>query len=285
VLIQDKVDFVMVVLQNNIPLVFRPMKSEMTDGDFIDELLHEIRYTFTVLDTEYDLPSPTGIHFWTYEELPAGLLSGLNEKGGIAVETHSLNELPPLSEGILHRTQFDGSRIEFIPREWIELQERKQLQRQFITASGAIGAVWLLVLLIFFSIYKSRDFKLAHAKKELGALTPAATVALENREKLQTLKLYTNRSDSSLECLREVTQLLPAGDIEFVSYSYTKEKGVTLRGTAQNNDIAYSFFSKLAESKLFDRLKDQSVTTRTTKGERRAVFSVTLVLPSSEEKK
>jgi len=99
------------------------------------------------------------------------------------------------------------------------------------------------------------------------------------------LKLYTNRSDSALECLREVTQLLPAGDIEFVSYSYTKGKGVTLRGTAQNNDIAYNFFSKLAESGLFDSLKDQSVTTRTTKGERRTVYSVTLVLPSTEEKK
>lgn len=284
VIIQDRVDFVLVVLKNSIPLAFRPMKSQITDEHFIDELLQEIKYTFTVLDAEYELPAPAEIHFWTYEELPDQLSSELKEKGGIAVENHNLDELPPLSEGILRRTQSAGSRIEFIPREWIELQERRQLQRQFITASAAIGAVWLLVILIFFGIYKTRDFKLASVKKDLEAISPAANKALENREKLQALKLYTNRSDSSLECLREVTQLLPAGDIEFVSYSYTKGKGVTLRGTAQNNDIAYNFFSKLAESGLFAQLKDQSVTTRTTKGERRTVFSVTLTLPSAEDK-
>ena len=79
--------------------------------------------------------------------------------------------------------------------------------------------------------------------------------------------------------------MLPVGDIEFLSYNYNKEKGVTLRGSARSDDIIDDFFITLSKSLLFKELKNQSSSPKSTKGVRRYVFSVTLVLPSGEEEK
>ena len=151
-----------------------------------------------------------------------------------------------------------------------------------MTASS-IAAIWLLVLLIFFGIYKTRDIHLNQAKQEMATIEPTAKIALQNRQKLKTLGLYTDRSNSALECLREATQLLPEGEIEFASFNYKKGKGISLRGTASSDNLVYNFFDALTKSPLFVELKDQSINTKTKKGVRKTVFSVTLVLPTTKE--
>ncbi|MBT8042876.1 MAG: hypothetical protein HKP10_06505 [Kiritimatiellales bacterium] len=284
IIINDGIDFVLVVMLAGVPVAFRSLHAGIDDPNVVDELVYEIGYTFTTLDVEHELPAPAAIHFWNAGQSHAALKVKLTEKSGVHVHHHDLDDLPPLSQGIVRRAQKNNVHIELIPREWVEHQQLKNLQRQFTIIASTIAAIWLLVMLVFFAIYKTRDIRLTGIEDRANALAPAATQALENREKLKALKVYTDRSDSSLECLREVTNLLPSGDIEFVSYSYTKGKGVTLRGTARDNDIVNNFFATLARSKLFTQLKDQSVTTKTTKGVRRAVFSITLALPSKEEK-
>ena len=94
--------------------------------------------------------------------------------------------------------------------------------------------------------------------------------------------MYSDRSGSALEALREITLVLPDGDIEFISYNYSKGKGISLRGTANKDDIVYEYFKNLANSKMFESIKNQSVTTRTIKNNKRTVFSVSLQLSNSE---
>jgi len=282
-IIDDGIDFSLVVVVSGIPMAFRMLDAQIDDMKIAEELVYEIGYTLTTLDSERDLPSPSAIQFWSHDDLPARVRTKLSEKSGLPVHSHQLALLPPLSEGIVRRTLADGSRIELIPTEWIEHEKRKQLRRKFTLISASIAAVWIVVLLTFYGIYKVRDMRLNGVEKRLAAIEPSARQALENRQKLKALSLYTDRSDSALECLREVTQMLPAGNIEFVSYNYKKGKGVTLRGTAASDDTVYDFFKALTASGLFERLKDQSVNTKTTKGVRRAVFSLTLELPPKEE--
>ena len=280
--IDDGIDFSLAVFLDGVPLAFRTLDTEPGSMEMATELAEEVAYTLTTLDTEYELPAPSGIHFWTLDELPDGLRAKLSKHCEAPVHFNRLPDLPPLSEGIVRRTLEGGNRIELIPSEWIDHEKRKRLRRKFTILSAAIAAVWLAVLLVFFAVYKVRAARLAHVEAQLAAIAPEARQALQNHEKLKALKLYTDRSDSALECLREVTRLLPSGDIDFVSYNYKKGKGVSLRGTAANDNMVYSFFDALAKSPLFEGLKDQSTTTKTTKGVRRAVFSVTLVLPSKE---
>jgi hypothetical protein len=155
--------------------------------------------------------------------------------------------------------------------------------RKFAKIAAGITMVWLAVLLVFYGVFKVRDVQLQRVEKRSAAIEPDARTALENRQKLNALKVYTDRTDSALECLREVTRLLPAEDIKFGSYNYKKGKGVTLRGTADKDGSVYDFFEALTESELFERLSDQSVNAKVVRGVRNAVFSATLVLPAEED--
>lgn len=282
ILIDDGIDLSLVILDKGIPVAFRMLDAQTDDMNVVDELAYEIGYTLTTLNTERDLPAPTAIQFWSHEPLCERLCAKLSKKGGLPVQPQQLATLPPLSEGILRRAQAPDHRIEFIPREWVEHETRKQLRRKFTWIASSIAAVWIAVLLIFFTVYAVRDAQLTRVQDRLATLEPVARQALQNRQKLKTLQLYTDRSDSALECLREVTRTLPIGDIEFVSYNYKKGKGVTLRGSSPSDDTVYDYFEALTASDLFEQIKDQSVNNKTSKGVRRAVFSVNLVLPSEE---
>lgn len=284
-IVDDGMDFSLAVLSDGLPMAFRALHAQLDDMNVVDELAYEINYTLTMLDGEHVLETPEAIQFWSFNGVPEPLQAKLTAKTGLAIHCGELSALPPLSEGIIQRALKTESHIELIPREWIDHENRVMLRKKFTLISSAIAAVWIFVLLIFFGIYKTRDLKLAGVQGRANAIAPAANQALQNRKKLKALKVYTDRSDSALECLREVTSQLPSGDIEFVSYNYSKGKGATLRGTAANDDLVNDFFVKLTKSTLFERLKDQSVNTKTTKGVRRAVFSVTLVLPAEEEDK
>jgi hypothetical protein len=281
-IIDDSIDFTLAVMCDGIPLAFRAFHAHTDEMEVIEELCREISYTITALDSEHELPDPASVQCWIQEDMPDAFFSKLREKSGLTVEAHDLNTLPPLSEGILRRSRSPGQRMELIPREWIDFKKRKALIRRFSMVAGSIAAILVVVLLVFFGIYKTRDIKLNRVQAEADDIAPKAQEAFQNRKKLQALRVYMDRSDSSLECLREVTRMLPDDDIEFVSFNYKKNKAVTLRGTAGNDDIAYDYFEKLNNSKLFSRLKDQSVTTKVTKGIRRAVFSANLELKSEE---
>jgi hypothetical protein len=285
IIFDDGIEFSLVVVNDGIPIAFRMLHAQAAKENVAEELAYEIGYTLTSLDAEHDLEPPTAIQYWSRDKLSTPLRTQLAEKCGMAIHPHSLNDLPPLSEGIIRRALADGNRIELIPREWIEHEKNKRLRKKTIIASSVIAGLWLVILLGFFTTYKIRDIQLSSAKKQALAVEPAGEQALENRRKLKALQVYTDRSDSALECLREVTRMLPSGDIEFLSYNYNKEKGVTLRGSSSNDNLVDDFGETLASSPLFEELKNQSSSAKTTKGVRRSIFSVTLVLPSEEEEK
>ena len=282
-IIDDEVDFALVFLSEGLPVAVRSLHAKISDAGIVEELAHEIGYTLTMLDAEHDLPAPSSIAIWSLYQVPPEVRTHLKDKSGLAIQCHDLTTLPPLSSGIIARALHSDNRIELIPREWVEHDKNMRLRKKFVLISAAIAAVWLVFVLAFTGIYETRAIKLNRIQKRADAIAPAAATAFENREKLKALKLYTDRSSSALECLREVTRLLPPGDIEFASFNYNKGKGVTIRGSAEADDAVYDFFNSLTDSPLFEQLKDQSVNTRNTKDAQRSVFSATLILPSGED--
>ncbi|MCF7849894.1 MAG: PilN domain-containing protein [Kiritimatiellales bacterium] len=282
-LIDDGIDFTLIITESGIPMNFRTL--ERPEGAvLVDELAYEIEYSLTSVETEFGGAVAASIGYWSFATVPADFRQSLAEKCAMPVTIGDLAELPPLSEGIANRACLLGTqRIELIPNEWIEHEKTKKLRRLFIISFSAIAALWLLVLFSFVGIYQYRNMNLSRAQSRADAIAEPARVALENREKMKALNQYSDRSASALECLREVTRMLPAGDIDFVSFNYKKGKGLTLRGTSASDDIVYDFFGTLSTSSIFKRLKDQSVSTKTTKNIRRSVYSLTLDLPEEEE--
>ncbi len=282
-IIDDEVDFALVFLSEGLPVSFRSLHAKISDEGIVDELAHEIGYTLTTLDTEHDLPTPSAIAIWSLYNLPPDVRDHLKEKSGLTIQCNDLATLPTLSSGIIARALHTDNRIELIPREWIEYKKNERLKKKFTLISAAIVAVWLLFVLVFTVTYQTRSIKLKRIQKRADAIAPAAAKAFENREKLKAIKIYTDRSNSALECLREVTNLLPPGDIEFASFNYNQGKGVSFRGSAESDDAVYDFFNSLTDSPLYAHLKDQSVNTRNTRGVQRSVFSASLTLPSGED--
>jgi len=282
-IIDDGIDFALVFLSDGFPVSIRSLHAAISEDGIVDELTHEIGYTLTTLDAEHNLPAPSAIASWCHHKLSSDICDQLKEKSGLAIQCNDLAILPPLSNGIIARALRTENRLELIPSEWVEHEKNKRLRKKFTIISVAIVAVWLVFVLVFTAVYQTRNIKLNRIQKRADAIAPTAAKAFENREKLKALKIYTERSSSALACLREVTSLLPPGDIEFASFNYNQGKGVTIRGSAEADDSVYDFFNSLTDSPLFEQLKDQSVNTRNTRGVQRSVFSATLTLPSGED--
>jgi len=282
ILIDDGIGFSLIIINRGIPLAFRTLHTQ-TDGmtDALDEIVYEITYTLSTLAAEYDLEKATSIQYWTHAPIPSPMRTHLAEKSGLKINPHDLGELPPLSEGILRRTLKEQQRIELIPAEWSQLEQRKRIRKKAIQIGGKVLALWLISLILFFTFYKIREHQLEQIRNESLKLSPLAAKALQDSEKLHTLTVYTDRSDSALECLREVVRMLPQGDIKLASFGYNKTKGVSIRGAANNDSLVDDYLIKLTKSKLFDRVKNQSSSRRQNK----TLFSASLTIAPMEERK
>ena len=258
----------------------RPLYIHFDDTDAAEQLAYELTYSVQ----QHAIELPETLSFWTNQPLSEIDQKQIQKTINKQIRPNTLSEIPPLSNGLIERFISPQTTLNFIPSSWIEQQKQRVIHKRLRKYVTIIATTWLLLFTLFFTIYGLRSANLNRILSEVTAIAPAAKKAKDNSEKLKALQLYTDRSQSSLECLRELTMLLPAGDIEFTSYNYSKSKGVTLRGSAINDDIVYEFFKKLASSPLFDELKNQSVNTRSTKGLQRAVFSVSLNLPKSGER-
>ena len=278
-LIDDGFETHLVLRKNGLVQWIRPLYITLTDPDAAQEMAYELTYSQQSHETEI----PETLHLWTHQPLARDVQEKLEDQLQRKLSTHDLSSLSPLSTGLIKRSLENEHTLNFLPTHWREKQQQRVIYKTLKKSMGLIAAVWALLFAIFILLYVVRSSQLNQIAAEADSIAPAAQKARENSEKLDALKLYTDRSLSSLECLRELTLLLPAGDIEFTSYNYSKTKGISLRGTAINDDIVYEFFKKMAASDLFSELKNQSVNNRTSKGIQRTVFSVSLNLNANGE--
>lgn len=253
----------------------RPLYLNFEEEDIGESLSYELKYSFQ----QYGIDIPENISIWRFDELPKETQENIQMHCTNKMEYFSLSDLPNLSQGIINRYLNSSKTINFLPSSWAQEQNQQAIYKKIRKYMLKLAAIWLVIFSFLALIYGIRNHQLNRVLTELEEIKPVATIAKENSEKLKALQYYTDRSTSPLECLRELTFMLPAGDIEFTSYNYSKSKGVTLRGTAINDDIVYEFFKKISQSSLFTELKNQSINTRTTKGIKRTLFSITLTLP------
>ena len=278
-IINDSIELVILFFINKKIKLIRPLFLEIDHLDFITELSYEINYSLQSLDlksNEFDQ-----ISIWNYSNWDNININKLNTSTNIIVNQYNLESLGKISEGMLQRVNKINI-VNFLPKQIHEKQEQRKIfnKLKYYVISSSI--IIILILLFFEIIYGIRANKLNKLNNYYEGIIPQANIAIQNNKKLDTLKNYTDKSNSSLECIREITDLLPAGDIEFVSFNYSKNKSITIRGTAINDDIVYEFFTSLGKSKMFESLKNQSINTRVSNGKRRTIFSISIDLISRE---
>lgn len=299
----------LIVCQDGIPVVFRSLGpgQGLSEDEYFSELADETAYTLTTLEAERgaadgvkvglwygagtplpEEPSPEGVPPKARLPVggpPAALVEKLREVCAVDVESGSLDSLPPLSEGLARRIAEKGDRVlNLAPPEWRTQESGRKTRKSLLVASGVFLAVWVLGVSAFLGGLKIQQSRLNQLRSSVAVLEESATKVKELKAKITSFEQYADRSRSALECLREISTLLPEG-IDLSSFSYKKGSSLSLRGECGTPEPIYSYVQALQQSPLFTEVKTEGVRSKMTQsGAQKSEFSLTASLPGEETK-
>lgn len=282
-MIADGPSIEFVYLQEGVPLMFRALDSDLNPyqaGD-ANELVDELDFTLTTLEGQWGRLATGPIQIWHRGEFPQPLQDALEAKS-FMVERHTLDELPPLSEGIGRRAGGGETTLNLAPDAWRLQRQAKALQKIGIKVAAVILSVWAVAIAAILLVAGNQRSALTKTQDNFDRLREEVETVRALEGQVKALQAYGNRQDSALECLREVSELLPPG-VDLTSFSYRKLGELSLRGEAQNSDPIYTFFARMEQSQLFVEVRPEGVTSQIRNNQPRSLFRITGVLPGGEK--
>lgn len=272
---------IVLAVHNGRPVLLRALGRGL-DRDTPAEIEDEVNLTLTTLETEWSLTSDATLVVWFPGEPDPTWAGRLGEACGLPVESASISDLPPLTEGIVQRTLDDPTRVlNLAPAEWEAARRARSLTRRFTLSAAACFGLWLLIVGGFLAALAVREANIQRLARHVDVLEKPAAEVRVLQGRVRSLEDYSDRSRSALEILRQVSQDLPAG-LTLTSFSVRKGRTVSLRGEADAVNAVYDFFSALEKSGLFKEVKPEGVTSKPSSGRARSEFRVTATLPGEE---
>lgn len=285
-LIAERDGLELIILQDGQPILFRSLGSAqgLSPEEFAAEVADEMAYTLTSLEAEWGGAVVTQAALWRWNDAPVDdLAARLRDACGIEVAQHPLDDLPPLSEGLARRSVADDAlRVNFVPVEWHEREKLKLTQRRLFIATCAFLAVWLTLLAAFSLALNAQRKGVDRLKQSLSEIEGPAGEIRAFRDKILSFEQLADRTHSALECLREVTVLLP-DSVDLNSFIYKKGGSLAVRGESNAPDTVYDYFQALEKSDLFVSAKAAPITSKQAGGRDVVQFAVTMVLPGGKD--
>ncbi|MEI6516302.1 MAG: pilus assembly protein PilM [bacterium] len=242
-----------IVATAGIPVALRSLSGmeDIPPDEVDEEIARETVYTLSSLDLEGPGPQPAEIGIWHRGEPPAGLIARFAAPFSMIATPHSLESLPPLSEGLLRRAESraEGT-LNLAPAAWEAAENARRNRRRIIASTLLVAGLWLGGMAILFGGIQIQKQRLTTLEKELTALKVPSENVRAIRDRAEELRKYMDRSRSGLECLREVSDRLPPG-IELASFNYHKNKTLEMSGVADTYAILADFKKDLEKSALF----------------------------------
>jgi len=282
-LIHDVESIDLVVAENGVPVLFRSLGGR-DDWPGAAELAEETSYTLTTLEADRGSAQTTQLTLWYWEQVAPELETRLREECLLDPELRGLGTLPPLSEGLARRSLLvTGRKTDLSPSEWHDVERTRRVRHRLLIASATFLLLWLLAVSAFLLGLRHQHRRLERAKARVEGVEGPAEQVRVIQAKVRDLEQYADRTRSGLECLREVSQLLPRG-VDLTSFSYSKGKDVDVRGETDPNSVnlVYDFFEAMEKSPIFRGTSNEKITTRPSGGRPRAQFSVTAALSEEE---
>lgn len=273
------------VIRDGVPIVIRAMDAALDPHSetAAEEISDEVEYTLMTLEGTWGAIDTSLITIWARGSVAAELVESLSSVSGVDVKTGNLDDLPPLSEGLSQRmASTETDCMDLAPASWKQSIQSRKYQRQAVTIAATAFGLWALLMggLWFWSSYQKSA--LADAQNEILRLQNEVTEVRELRSQVESLKQYADRQFSGLECLLEISTLLPAS-VDISSFTYNKESQVNLRGEADTDRPINDFIGSLEKSALFTSVRTEAINTRTRNGQTRSLFRVIMMLPTTEE--
>lgn len=277
----------MIVIHNGLPVMLRflGMHGGLESADEIEEIVDEMSYTLTALETEWGVAEAAHLNIWSSSPLPPAMIESLAERSGLAVETAMIDELPPLSEGLARRAAEEGlfPHLNLVPAEWHQKEESRRAQRKLLVATGIFLLVWGIAMAAFHIGVAVKQKQIAGLEARAAKIKMAAAEVREIQKEVVALELYASRTRSALECLREVILLMPE-NMELTVFNYKKADNVFLTGQIPGGaDPIYAFKAALDKSELFDEIELGQTPTKTLRdGSKFSEFKITANLPGGD---
>ncbi|HNR94224.1 MAG TPA: pilus assembly protein PilM [Kiritimatiellia bacterium] len=277
----------MIVIHNGLPVMLRflGLHGGLGSPEEIDEIADEMSYTLTALETEWGAVEASRLSIWSSEPPPPALMQALKTQTGLDAETHLLEELSPLSEGLARRAAEDreSAHLNLVPPEWHQKEAARRVQKKLLLATGVFFLVWGLAMAAFHAGMTMQQKKLSGLEARAGRIKKEAAEVREVQREVRGLELYGSRSHSALECLREVILLMPE-NMELTVFNYKKAGTVFLTGQIPGGaDPIYAFKAALDKSELFEEIELGLTPTKTLRdGSKFSEFKITVNLPGGD---
>lgn len=275
----------LVVARDEVPLMIRALDSTLPvhEEAFARELADEIEYTLVTMEAGWGAEPLRRLTLCAKGAVPASTLQALHDDLNIEIKSVDLDKLPPLSEGLNRRLASpESASMNLAPASWREMLAARELQRKAMMIGGVAMLVWLLLIGGLWLFSNGQKSRLTKAQAEINRLQTEVAAVRELRQQYESLEAYADRSRSTLECLREVADLLPPG-VDLTSFVYTKAAAINLRGEAASDGPINDFIAKLENSGLFKDVTTEGISTTSRGGRTRSQFRLTMTLPGGAD--
>ncbi|MFA5042516.1 MAG: PilN domain-containing protein [Kiritimatiellia bacterium] len=256
---------VWIVAQDGLPQAIKsvsPMEG-LTPQEYAEELAGEMGALIVSLDLEHGVAPVGGLDCWSRDLDVTVIVARLQQELGAVVRQQSLEALPPLSEGLARRmlvppfmahAQGRQAVLDLVPDAWRAAATSRHFQKRLIVAVGAAIGVWLVGVVGFFIGFQWNRLHLNRLEARLVKLHKPSEEVRRLQRQVNAFETYLDRQRSALECLREISAVLPQ-DVDLTSFQFKKGKTISLRGEARAVEPIYDFKKSLDKSPLFKSIE------------------------------
>ena len=269
------------VFENGVPAMFRSLGavSRLDPPQWADELEQELQQTLMTLDLERGEMAAGPVLLCAREEMPEVVREAVRRVAGDCM-SHSLDGVARPSEGVARRSSRGArSLLDLAPEGWRTARVRKQFRGSLLRIAAILLGLWVVGVGAFLGVMYYHKACLSDAQAEHTRWREPAEEVYELRQRVLMIRKYLVRTHSPLECLREVSVLLPIG-IDLTSYTYRKGESAKLSGEATSVNLVYGFKKKLDDSGLFEEVKLFGPTLNQKR--RKQMFDMEITLPGGE---
>jgi len=153
--------------------------------------------------------------------------------------------------------------LNLLPEAERQKQNMKYMKKEFFF-SGSLLILTVLVILgsVFLNIYKKEQY-LKNLDIQLNAVAPIAQKVDDTTKKLGLIKEQLNYSNSGIDVIYELYNLLPSS-MSLNVFNLDEKGNLTLQGVSSQMSDIFSFQSKLEKSKNFKNVEVKYASKRMT---------------------
>ncbi|NLB54779.1 MAG: pilus assembly protein PilM [Lentisphaerae bacterium] len=296
VLLSDNESY-LIATQDGSPVAFRfvPQLEDSELSEFADELVDNISTLLLALDLEFATSEFIACNIYSKGPITDLIAEKIETVFGVKPAKHDIDSIPSLTEGLARRAllkfpknprkdqRFKGpdAVLDFLPEKWRTMAEAKQLKKILAVSSVVLGVVWLFCIITFILALSFKSTQMRHVEASQAETEAASTVVKELRDQVVAFERYLNRSESALECLREISVALPE-EFNLGGFQYRKGRTLALRGESLSVNPIYDFKEALDNSELFSAVNIGTTRPATRDGATIQTVQITATMAGSE---